>query len=888
MPTTENLPIPGWNRADSLAAAVLVASPTVVLVAAAAAGYPLITGDDLVQNAPLEELTGQVLRHGHLPLYDAFLWSGTPLLGGTNAHALLPITWLFAILPPLAAWVVGEILVLAAAAIGTQLFLRRTGCSSMAAALGGACFGLGGFVSSQIVHIDFAAAAAALPWMLVAVDGLATRAAGSRRLHCLLLAACAAWICLCGSPDIIVDTAVIAGSYLLHLLLQPCEPGRRAMGRLRLMWWSIGGAIAGVAVGALQWWPSADFVAASERAHPSFAFISGGSLNWANFLELLVPHVLGGGVIGSRAFGGSFPLAEVDAYPGVLALVAVFVMLVSWRQQGAWRWRVWLVVVAVALLLVSGDHTPLEHVIASLPVVGDQRLPSRALIGFALAASLLGGYFIDSLLRLHPSRRQVAAGLVPLAGIVAVVVATVVTGKPAGGALVAHAGTGWTLAGDLPLLLISVLLAGAAAAFLLFGASLVGRRRSVLVAALVVVDLLLFDVNQSSLAPAYASELSPTEAASVTALTGAGGRYLVDDPRLSDGLALDHLGAPDLGVVDQLSDAGGYGSLTWGPYANATGTHNQDAVTAAALADGTMASLGVRAIFTLPSQLVTTGTAPVSAVKAGPGARIVRWFGQLVPVTAVTLALADSSSGAGAGGVTPIGQVASTCRLLAYGGRPVTTASSVLVAGGAAEVTLHYPSPVTAAGLACGGSALAAGLAIAEPVVQPAHGPAFRTSGPLAAALGAGGWVEVEGVGGFSTLVNHAAAAPYRLSTAGGSLEVLASDPWTGSATVRVTSPAATSLVRSVADLPGWRATVLRAGRRTTVPVERYGLVLRIDLPAGTSVVTFDYVAPGWRSGQLAALGGALACAGLVLVPVARRRGRRRLSAPGAPSPPPV
>ena len=60
--------------------------------AAAAAGYPLITGDDLTQNYPLEELSGQILRHGHLPLWDAFLWSGTPLLGGTNAHALLPIT----------------------------------------------------------------------------------------------------------------------------------------------------------------------------------------------------------------------------------------------------------------------------------------------------------------------------------------------------------------------------------------------------------------------------------------------------------------------------------------------------------------------------------------------------------------------------------------------------------------------------------------------------------------------------------------------------------------------------------------------------------------------------------------------------------------------------
>jgi len=884
VPATENVPTQGWARADSIAAAVLVASPAIVLVAAAAAGYPLITGDDVVQNYPLEELTGQVLRHGHLPLYDAFLWSGTPLLGGTNAHALLPITWLFAILPPLAAWVIGEILVLAAAAIGCQLFLRRTGCSSLAAALGGAGFGLGGFVSSQIVHIDFASAAAALPFVLVALDGLATGAARSRRRHCLLLAACAAWICLCGSPDIIVDTAVIAGSYLLHLLAQPCEPARRAIGRLRLVAWSLGGGAAGVAVGALQWWPSAAFVAASERAHPSFAFISGGSLNWANFLELLVPHVLGGGSIGSRAFGGSFPLAEVDAYPGVLALVALFAMLVSWRQEGAWRWRVWLVVVGAALLLVSGDHTPLEHLISVLPVVGDQRLPSRALIGFALATSLLGGYFIDSLLRMHPSRRQVAAGMVPLAGIVLVVGATIVTGKPAGGALVAHAGTGWTLRGDLPLLVISLLLAAAAAALLLFGHSLAGRRRAVLVAALVVVDLLLFDVNQSSLAPEYASALSPTERATVASLAGAGGRYLVVDPRLSDGLALDHLGAPDLGVVDQLSDAGGYGSLTWGPYAAATGTHNQDAVTAAALADGTLTALGVRVLFTLPSQLVTTGAAAVSGVTVQAGARLVRWFGAPVAVRSVTITVAKGSAGAAA-----IRQLAGSCQLLGSGGAPVTTAPPLLVAQPGLGIRVGYAAPVTATGLACGGNAWRASIEIAEPLVQPALGPAFTTSGPLAAAVGAGGWVEVGGVGGFSALVNHAAAAPYRLTTAGGSLQLLASDPWTGSAAVRVSSPAATSLVRSVADVPGWQATVLHSGRLVPVSLQQDGLVLRLDLPAGTSVVTFHYVAPGWRSGQLLALAGVLACAGLILAPVvARRRRRGGFSAPGARCPPPA
>ena len=103
------MPRAGWTTADWKACGLLAGIPAILLAAAAAAGYPLITGDDLTQNYPLEELSGQILRHGHLPLWDAYLWSGTPLLGGTNAHALLPITLVFAVLPPLAAWVVGAL-----------------------------------------------------------------------------------------------------------------------------------------------------------------------------------------------------------------------------------------------------------------------------------------------------------------------------------------------------------------------------------------------------------------------------------------------------------------------------------------------------------------------------------------------------------------------------------------------------------------------------------------------------------------------------------------------------------------------------------------------------------------------------------------------------------
>jgi hypothetical protein len=852
-----------WTRSDWKAAGLLAALPTLFFTLAAAIGYPLITGDNLVQNYPLEYLTGQVIRHGHLPLYDAFLWSGTPLLGGTNAHALLPITLLFAVLPPLVAWVIGQVFVIVAAAIGCQLFLRRTGCGSLAAALGGASFAFGGFISAQNVHIDFVAAAAALPWALVALHGLATRPGSSRVRHCVLLAAVAAWICLTGSPDIVIDVVVGCGGYFVHLLLQPLSPGRRAVGRLRLSAWAAGGGLTGIAIGALQWAPSIGFVSVSERAHPNFAYISGGSLGFGNFLELLVPHVFGASLLGSKKFGGTFPLSEINAYPGTLLLAALFVMLVSWRRSDAWRWRIWIVVCVVAIVLVSGDHTPVEHLIAVLPIVGKQRLPNRALILFSLSASLLGAYCLDWLLVHHPTRRQIAAGLVPMVGIVAVVVATLVTGKPAGGALVPLVGNGWTLGGVLPSLAISVALAAAVGCFLIFGRRLTGRRRVIIVTLLVLVDLLMADANQTSYAPVGAGILQPADHSAVAKVVG-NGRYLVIDPFLHNGYALDRIGAPDLGVVYSLPDAGGYSSLAWGQYADATGTHLQDGVSPSAITDGRLSALGVTTIFTLQSQVIVGVQAVADPIELTAGSRVVRWFGGHVRVKSVTVGATAASHAA-------LRALGASIKLVGDRETPRSTHPKLSISG--TNVTLTYTPSLIATGLVLGGRSLAKSLTISEPNVQPLGKYPFVTAGPLASALG--GWVERADVGGFSTYVNPKPEPLYRVTAAGAVATALSSDQWTGAASVEVTTRRPASLVRSVANIPGWRATVSQDGRVVSVPVQTDGIIQRVAVPAGRSTVTFFYVAPGWEKGQIVALGGALALAGLILAAIVTERRRR-------------
>ena len=96
----------GGATADGRAVLVLVAVPLVVFVVPALVGHPAIGGDNVIQNFPLRVLSGRLLRQGHLPLWNPYIWSGTPLLGGLNAGAVYPLTLVFAVLPPTAAWVV--------------------------------------------------------------------------------------------------------------------------------------------------------------------------------------------------------------------------------------------------------------------------------------------------------------------------------------------------------------------------------------------------------------------------------------------------------------------------------------------------------------------------------------------------------------------------------------------------------------------------------------------------------------------------------------------------------------------------------------------------------------------------------------------------------------
>ncbi len=191
--------------------AVLIAIPTAGFVLPdLISGRLVITSDNLQQNYPLHVLVGAMLRHGQLPFWNQYIFSGTPLMADFNAGAFYPLMGLFVALPDRVAWITTEVVLFAAIAIGMYVFLRALKLSTMACLLGAATFAFAGPVLSQVNHVDMTEGYAAIPWMLLAVHHIVR---DGRWRWTIVLGIAFATVILAGAPEAMLDEALMVVAY---------------------------------------------------------------------------------------------------------------------------------------------------------------------------------------------------------------------------------------------------------------------------------------------------------------------------------------------------------------------------------------------------------------------------------------------------------------------------------------------------------------------------------------------------------------------------------------------------------------------------------------------------------------------------------------------------
>ncbi len=330
-----------------------------------------------------------VVRSGHLPLWNPYIFGGWPEVASQQTAPLYPLTMLVYVLPFWPALGVIAVLKLVIAGLGTWWLGRRLGLGLAAALLAALVYSLGSYFVIWLEH-PHTNVYALIPWLLGTIDLVCAR---RRWRDAGALAALVALCLLGGHPESTFIAMLAALAFGLLCLTRPAAGAERRRATLLLG----AGALLGLAGGAVMLAPLAELAGQAPR----LARGGGSGIPDDSLLGLLLPDRWGrpdGGFEGA----GPSNYAERTAYIGALPLMLAAAGLHRLRGRSQWFFAGLL----VGALVLSVNVPWLTGAIDNLPVLDNVNL-ARALILVALSLALLAGFGLQSLLEAAPGQRRV-------------------------------------------------------------------------------------------------------------------------------------------------------------------------------------------------------------------------------------------------------------------------------------------------------------------------------------------------------------------------------------------------------------------------------------------------------------------------------------------------
>lgn len=370
------------SELNTLCLLVLAVLPVAAFGRVALGRTVFADGDLFSYNYPLLHETARQWKLGEIPLWNPYIFGGTPLLAQMQSGAFYPPNALFLILPEWLAF--GETILLHYSMCGVFafLYLRSLQLLPAASCFGALVFMFSGFALSHLGHVS---TVRTLPWLPLILCGFESWRRGGSGRWLALGAAAVGLMLLAGHPQIPLYALMVVAAYVLWFGLTggPAERRRCLAGGAFIM--AVGCALAGV-----QLVPTA--VAVSEYMRPdrgSYDYFTNYSLHPIRLVNLLFPELVPG------------DLAELTGYVGIstLFLAALGALLTVARGHPHRRHGLFFSgLAAVALVLVLGKHTPLQALMFRVPVYNLFTVPARNWYEFTLAAAVLASLGLNALL----------------------------------------------------------------------------------------------------------------------------------------------------------------------------------------------------------------------------------------------------------------------------------------------------------------------------------------------------------------------------------------------------------------------------------------------------------------------------------------------------------
>ncbi|MDE2490764.1 MAG: hypothetical protein KGM24_07940 [Elusimicrobia bacterium] len=352
-------------------------------------------GDLYAYHVPLRALTASGLQAGRLPFWDPYILLGVPHAANPQAALFYPPALLGDLFPVALALVWSQVFHLLWAGAGVFLLARRGRVDRAGAFVLASAYALSPFLVYRVTAgiPTLLAALAWAPWLwlawLSAFPGL-------------LAAALALQLFSGHGQFLLINLAAMALWGLLH-------DGRLAL--LRRL--AVEGAAA-LALTAVQWVPTAQYLRESVRADWSGAMSGAYSLPPGALWTWINPGALGAPASGTWRDVLSVFYETCGGHVGLVALA-----LAAWGLARGPRRLAPALLAALGFLLARGPRGPLSRAFLGFAVLSYLRTPSRWLFLTVWAAILLAG---AGWLALRARRRPAGvllvlafAGLLPLA-----------------------------------------------------------------------------------------------------------------------------------------------------------------------------------------------------------------------------------------------------------------------------------------------------------------------------------------------------------------------------------------------------------------------------------------------------------------------------------------
>lgn len=343
-----------------------------------------IFADQIRQIYPRRLLVNQIIARGELPLWNATVLSGMPMLDDGQLALFYPPSLIFLIAPLDQAFGYYAYLQLVLAGLGGYAFTRRLGLERGPATIAGVAYMLNGHMQTWLQFPHHSGAQAMLPWSFWAIE----RAIERRTWRAWALAGVPLALLLLTQLQLAFYAYTALGCYALYRMTQlPEWPAR-----LRVLIGFSGAVGVAVLLGAVQLLPAAALSAQGQRSDVGFNPPPAEEFA-VTLLRLAFPAIGGAERIGPAPLWGP-PLVQVT-YPYIGIPILLLALIGAWmaRRRGIAFFTL-LAVISFALAL----RTPLlELLFTLLPPYRQFDIHLRWFMLWGLAAAVLAGFGVQAL-----------------------------------------------------------------------------------------------------------------------------------------------------------------------------------------------------------------------------------------------------------------------------------------------------------------------------------------------------------------------------------------------------------------------------------------------------------------------------------------------------------